>query len=141
MSYHVYRLYDREGTLLYIGASSQYEARVTEHRKREWGDQIYHVGCEAFESREAALTAEFQAIVAEQPLHNIFGIQIGIPPQLSGAELRSLMQDADRSAAWLGRKVGRSRVQILRWLDSGVPVRSESLVRRMLPPVVRKATR
>jgi hypothetical protein len=56
------------------------------------------------------------------------------PESLSGAELRSLLRAADRSANWLANRVGLSRTQVVRWQVGGVPEKHRARVRQLLPP-------
>lgn len=52
---------------------------------------------------------------------------------ISGAELRSMLRTAERSANYLAGKVGVSRTQVLRWQASGVPEKHLERVRELLP--------
>jgi hypothetical protein len=69
----VYRLFDSQLRLLYVGMSSaDYRSRVSHHRRsKPWGKAIDSVSAEAFASRTQALRAEATAICDERPLHNI----------------------------------------------------------------------
>lgn len=67
----VYRLYDTDGELLYVGLSLCPHYRIPTHRGRTWGKRIASHTLEWFDDREAAKTAERHAITTEQPLHNI----------------------------------------------------------------------
>jgi predicted GIY-YIG superfamily endonuclease len=66
----VYRLYDAEGTLLYIGASYNPDRRCEEHMRKPWGSQIARRAEEWHPSREDAFAAERRAIWEEGPRHN-----------------------------------------------------------------------
>lgn len=56
---------------------------------------------------------------------------------LPGAELRSLLRQADRNKAWLAKQFGLSQTQITRWADQGVPERHVAAVRALLRPLER----
>lgn len=69
----VYRLYDADGTLLYIGCTENLEARRIQHTGyQQWWPMVASYRLTGpFETRLAALTAERDAIKAEQPQFNI----------------------------------------------------------------------
>lgn len=58
----LYRHYDAEGALLYVGISSRPGYRLSQHEERSaWWKDIARVDLEKFESRAAALLAEAEA--------------------------------------------------------------------------------
>ena len=68
----VYRYWDAEGALLYIGASSCPIDRIAQHGwARESITDVVRVGIEWFDSRSDARRAEVAAIKAEHPRWNI----------------------------------------------------------------------
>lgn len=68
----LYRHYDKEGTLLYVGISLNSVARLRKHREEaHWFDDITRIEIERFESKEMAREAEKDAIAEERPLFNI----------------------------------------------------------------------
>lgn len=72
----VYRIYDGEGRLLYVGCSKDPAARLRAHCGRSknptpWWRLVDRWTLEEFESHEDALAAEARAIVAERPLFNL----------------------------------------------------------------------
>lgn len=69
----LYRHFDGQGCLLYVGVSLNALQRLSEHRYSYWIDRVARVDIERFPSREAALAAEREAIRIEKPLHNIAG--------------------------------------------------------------------
>jgi predicted GIY-YIG superfamily endonuclease len=72
MGQHLYRHFDKEGQLLYIGISLSTIKRLSQHAAGSiWFDQIAKVTIEHFETREEVLKAEHVAISTENPLHNI----------------------------------------------------------------------
>jgi len=67
----LYRHYDGEGQLLYVGISLSAVARLSAHKSRSgWYQDIARVEIENYESREEAEAAEVEAIQEERPLHN-----------------------------------------------------------------------
>lgn len=67
----VYRLYDTDGDLLYVGMTVNPLGRIPAHRRKLWGSEIDHQTLEWFPNREAAKAAERSAIHHEQPAHNL----------------------------------------------------------------------
>lgn len=67
----VYRIYDAEGELLYVGMATRPENRIVRHRAKPWGDQIDYWTEEWFDNREAAKAAERSAIHHEDPVYNL----------------------------------------------------------------------
>lgn len=67
----LYRYFDAENRLLYIGISSNYQARAATHSKNSaWESLAVRVELERFADRESVLAAEKRAIQTEQPIHN-----------------------------------------------------------------------
>ena len=67
----LYRHFDCNGTLLYVGISSSTIARLSQHqRTAHWFDQVANVSVQKFPTRKAALEAEKLAIQTEKPLYN-----------------------------------------------------------------------
>ena len=66
----LYRLFDREGRLLYVGIAFVPEWRLERHNRRPWGDDINSWTVEWFPTRDAARLAEKVAIRDEVPIHN-----------------------------------------------------------------------
>jgi hypothetical protein len=68
----LYRYYDDEGSLLYVGVSLGAIARLQQHRcKSAWFDDVATVKIEKLKTRKDALRAEAVAIKAEVPVHNV----------------------------------------------------------------------
>jgi hypothetical protein len=67
----LYRHYDAQGDLLYIGMSLNVLARQVRHIERAaWANTIYQIVIEPFATREELLAAEEYAIRTEFPKHN-----------------------------------------------------------------------
>jgi GIY-YIG catalytic domain-containing protein len=70
----IYRHFNAEGELLYVGISLSAIVRLAGHRnKSEWFDKIARVEIENLPNRSAALKAELLAIKTEKPKHNLSG--------------------------------------------------------------------
>lgn len=67
----LYRQYDSNGVLLYVGISGRYMYRQTQHEHKAWARDIARTEPQWFDSREQALAAETTAIRTEHPIHNI----------------------------------------------------------------------
>jgi DNA-binding XRE family transcriptional regulator len=73
----VYRMYDAQGQLLYIGASSRGFARLHGHASTERWAAVRTITVEHHDTRHGALLAEAEAIRAESPLWNV---QVQVSP-------------------------------------------------------------
>lgn len=72
----LYRHFDSEGRLLYVGISLSAITRLAQHRSAShWSRAIASVRIECFDTRREALAAEAKAILEERPLHNIAGAE------------------------------------------------------------------
>lgn len=70
----LYRHYDVNGDLLYVGISLDAMRRLMQHRyKSDWYEEICSIDLEWHATREHALEAERQAIEIEDPLFNVQG--------------------------------------------------------------------
>lgn len=78
----LYRHWDKDGALLYIGISLNTMARLSQHKRTScWFYEIARMDIEWHASRELAEAAERVAIVAERPKHNVIHAS-GIPVAL-----------------------------------------------------------
>lgn len=72
MSTTLYRYFDSEGHLLYVGISGNNLKRQSQHKKNAaWFGLVSTATFEHYESRTEALAAEKLAIQRENPAHNI----------------------------------------------------------------------
>jgi excinuclease UvrABC nuclease subunit len=77
----VYRLYDADDVLLYVGASKNTAQRWSQHAKTKfWWHKVASREVVWFDGRPSALLAEHLAIVAEHPLHNSLHDPQGLYP-------------------------------------------------------------
>jgi len=67
----LYRHFDEQGNVLYIGVSICVVARLYGHKKASWVHLISRIEVERFETRELALIEGTNAILKEQPIYNI----------------------------------------------------------------------
>lgn len=67
----VYRHFDKDGKLLYVGQTQDEKNRRSQHKYHSfWFDDIARVTTEPYATRNAALSAEEKAITGEKPLYN-----------------------------------------------------------------------
>lgn len=68
----VYRCYDANDRLIYVGASSSMERRLICHRTQAWWyGLVFRITYELHEDMDAAFAAESAAIIAERPAFNL----------------------------------------------------------------------
>jgi predicted GIY-YIG superfamily endonuclease len=67
----LYRCFDAEGALLYVGISCQALIRFSQHQSAEWSDRVAKITIKKYPDRRSASAAELEAIKSEKPLHNI----------------------------------------------------------------------
>jgi hypothetical protein len=78
----LYRFYDAEDTLLYVGITSGGPRRWREHEAfPSWWAQVARSTVEHFPDRESAAAAEWAAVLAEGPSHNVrlMGVHVSRP--------------------------------------------------------------
>lgn len=66
----VYRLYDADDALLYVGVANRPAERWGTHANRPWWTRVARTEITQYPTREEALRGEAKAIRAEHPLHN-----------------------------------------------------------------------
>lgn len=68
----VYRVYDADDRLIYVGATINLEQRMAHHRTQSWWHGIaYRVSDEPHETIASALASERVAIANERPAFNL----------------------------------------------------------------------
>jgi predicted GIY-YIG superfamily endonuclease len=68
----VYRMFNDDGELLYVGVTSSFLRRMGDHKRdKPWYDEIGSIERWRYTTREAANQAEWEAIQTENPRHNI----------------------------------------------------------------------
>lgn len=75
MSATLYRYFDSDGELLYVGITAHGHSRAEVHRSQSlWWAAAASATFEHHPNRAAALRAEAAAILAENPLYNVRGV-------------------------------------------------------------------
>ena len=118
MSHHLYRHFDADGTLLYIGTSLSAISRLGGHlHSSEWFPSIASVSVQRFDSKAVALNAEREAIRTEHPLHNVMFTNRAPhhrrPPSAS----------SERYNATVARRAAARRSKMIRLRDKGLTLR------------------
>lgn len=72
----VYRFFDSEDKLLYVGISYHLENRLDSHRFGKPWDRISRIQIERFPTREEAAAAEREAILSEAPEWNVIYVPL-----------------------------------------------------------------
>lgn len=68
----VYRIYDGDGMLLYVGIARNFGARWAQHEKAQpWWPRVRHQTVDWYDSRDEALEVEAEAIRVERPEFNV----------------------------------------------------------------------
>jgi len=74
MNATLYRFFNEEGTLLYVGVTTMGLARWSEHaRYKDWWPLVASTTTDHFTDQGEALAAELAAIRSEHPTYNIAG--------------------------------------------------------------------
>jgi len=71
MTCQLYRHFDADGNLLYVGVSLGAVARLSQHKTSPWFGQIKTVEIQQCSNREQALDLETAAVRSENPKYNI----------------------------------------------------------------------
>lgn len=70
----VYRIYNADGELIYVGVAYSPKVRVSFHRNNKpWGGEIARHEVDWYDTREAAEAAEEQQIADAWPRYNVLG--------------------------------------------------------------------
>lgn len=85
----LYRHYDADGQLLYVGISLSALLRTRQHRENSpWFANIAKITVETFPDRATAYDAETFAIENERPLYNVQKVLDGAKAESRAAEVR-----------------------------------------------------
>ena len=69
---YVYRIFDREGRLIYVGSTMHPEVRINTHRHSVWwGPDIHRIKIKVYPNRQHAADEERRAVQTEHPRWNI----------------------------------------------------------------------
>lgn len=105
----LYRFYDANDQLLYIGVSLEIAWRWRSHsRTKPWWTTVARATIDHYDTRRGALAAERAAIKAERPLWNVTHNQAGVAVALKtiGEAATQLTDDLGNLAARVGAVLG-----------------------------------
>ena len=72
--HYVYRIFDHDGRLIYVGCSHDPETRMATHRHTMWwAPQIARIKIKVYPNKDAGHDAEREIIRAEKPRWNLKG--------------------------------------------------------------------
>ncbi|MEU4410679.1 GIY-YIG nuclease family protein [Streptosporangium sp. NPDC023963] len=133
MSNHtaLYRFYDEDERLLYVGITDDLDTRWTTHAgNKHWWPNVARKAVEWHDNRVAAAKAERNAIIDESPLYNVTHSPEYVRPRRKiniqrphgpapAAPLHALvlktLSEQGRSQNWLHKRTGVSRNTIASW--------------------------
>jgi hypothetical protein len=110
----LYRHYDQDGTLLYVGITDQPARRLQEHeRDSAWKGKIASVHTERFANKQEAVAAERLAILEECPIWNKH--RHPVQREITVSFQARLPERLHMKLAWLNKKLpgGPSMHEIL----------------------------
>jgi len=102
----LYRFYDVDGTLLYIGITNQRHWRFQQHEGKEWWPQVATATVTHYLTRSEAQCAEAAAISAEHPVYNVVGNHAPghITSRLAEHEQRLTERAIDAHREWTSQR-------------------------------------
>lgn len=133
----LYRHFDENGTLLYVGVSLSAMHRLGQHKEHShWYERIKNVTIEKFETRESALHAETMAIVHEKPEYNIAKKAIAqkIRKQIEEEERQKQIEEEEK------QKHRKDKELLLRrfvWFNPFYSVRETADILRVSEPTIK----
>lgn len=102
---YLYRFFDADGRLLYVGVARDLGSRFAAHRRRSaWWSDTARGATVVYPSRAAAELAEAIAILSEHPIHNTAGAS-----QTTIATLHELAEEAGAGVTQLVAEIERLR--------------------------------
>jgi hypothetical protein len=121
----VYRLYDAEGALLYIGSAFSPDERCAIHQERAWWPEVARRTEEWFGHRNTAYREELKAIRVERPKYNQMGTPLYRTPDTEAVRRRKelgplrqvLLMESQRvaqAAREEARSLGMSSAEVMR---------------------------
>ena len=116
----LYRLYDDDGVLLYIGIAFSPEARWKDHTRKPWWHLVAKKAVEWYDTRLLALEAEARAVESERPVYNVLGVSQPMPVPTgkpSRAQGQAVFRCDDKTWTEFGRAckaIGLGRASAIR---------------------------
>lgn len=140
----LYRHYDADGVLLYVGISRSVTARLAQHADSPWDHLIARVEVERFATREEAEEAEREAIKNERPIYNrTHNGRWLAPAEVPDGEysLADYLKAAGMNQTDFAALVPTNQANICRWCAGLIPKpqfikRIDELTEGKVPPAV-----
>lgn len=131
-NFALYRFYDRNETLLYVGITGNPRGRLRGHlRSQSWAKEIARATFEHFDTREKVKDAERSAIQTEHPLHNVQHQLKPPKPSKIPRMRRSLPQEDRQERQELHRRLAERHEQEKIKLQHQEHEKREALVLRL----------
>jgi DNA-binding XRE family transcriptional regulator/predicted GIY-YIG superfamily endonuclease len=134
-SYTVYRLYDAERNLLYIGCTNDFEQRMRGHRYQSaWYPSVAEAQTEHFERHEEAMIEEQTQIATLAPRHNRKALRYArfVAELVDGQKLQELRLAALMTQRELGSAANVAPETINRIENADEPRRTAAITVRKL---------
>lgn len=110
----LYRLYDKDGALLYVGVAQSLLARMNQHRlNARWFRDVVRVDVQHFDNRGDALAAETEAIETENPRYNL--ADTGRTYAWDGSRLKKARERAGLTQVELAKRLGGSPTTVAKY--------------------------
>jgi excinuclease UvrABC nuclease subunit len=126
----LYRHYDAQGALLYVGIAIDAGPRLKKH---PWAKAVVRSAIAVFQTREEAAAAEAKAIRAERPKYNVVHL-----PKDDRRHQHS-MNAKEYSAAI--KQMGLSQVKAAKWLGIGIRTSHGYANGELIPEYIAKLLR
>lgn len=115
----LYRLFNIEGRLLYVGITDGPETRWNTHAsQKHWWPNVATKTVEWFDTRNDAEAAERRAIYAEAPLHNVMHVGGRSIGQHTAWWAYVMEVSGNASHTSIASKVGLSQPSVSQWRTS-----------------------
>ena len=120
---HLYRHYDKDGLLLYVGMSINLTSRTECHLSHaKWSKDIDYIKVEKYKTVAEARKAEASAIKKENPKHNIVHSpsikRMDDSASYAFKKLKSIYGSDD----YVAKALGITRQAVLYWKKNGIPL-------------------
>lgn len=92
----VYRMFNTEGELLYVGMSRNPARRFGDHSARDWFRLVDGITLEWYPTFEAARASELQAIKTERPRYNLMDLPPDACPICTSGETAHIHRHGTR---------------------------------------------
>lgn len=113
----LYRHFDKEGVLLYVGISDCLSERDKQHRATaHWHNLVHHTQTMWLDDRKSARAQESIAIIREKPKHNIQSrADVAVSESSIGARVALIRCETGLSQAEFADLIGVKRSRLSLW--------------------------